>query len=300
MVIAVICSLLSAAAFAVASVLQQAAASSAPEAESLRLRLLTDLLQRPRWLAGLAVSAVGFFLQAVALAFGPLTLVEPLIVTELAFALPLAARVGHRTMGKREWSGTACVIAGVTLFLVSSSPGGSRTSHPSDLAWMRVGIGVTIVVAACLLLAGPRNTVRRATLLGVCAGTTFGLLSALLKAVTVLLRTHGVPGTLANWQPYSLALVAPLGELFAQSAYQAGPLAASLPAIDALEPAVAVVIGAAAFGESLNNSPIAVFLEVVGVLLIVTGIILVDSSPIMVELQRPAETGPSDSGDDGR
>jgi drug/metabolite transporter (DMT)-like permease len=297
MVIAVICSLASAAAFAMASVLQHAAARSAPQAESLRLRLLTDLLQRPQWLAGLAVSALGFFLQAAALAFGPLTLVEPLIVTELAFALPLAARFGHRKMGKREWWGTAAVIAGLALFLVASSPSGSRTSHPSDLAWMRVGIGVTIVVAACLLLASHRNTVWRATLLGVCAGTAFGLLSALVKAVTVLLRTHGVLGTLANWQPYSLALVAPLGELFAQSAYQAGPLAASLPAIDALEPGVAVVIGAAAFGESLNNSPIALSLEVVGVLLIITGIITVDTSPIMVELQRPAETGPSDSGD---
>jgi hypothetical protein len=126
--------------------------------------------------AGLAVSALGFVLQAVALGFGPLTLVEPLIVTELFFALPLAARVEHRRMGKRELWGITCVAGGLTLALVVASPGSGR-QDASGLAWAGVAVAVVIVMALCLLLAGSRNSVRRATLLGVCAGTSFGLLS---------------------------------------------------------------------------------------------------------------------------
>jgi drug/metabolite transporter (DMT)-like permease len=284
-IIAVVCSIAAAAAFAVASVLQQAAASATPEAESLRLRLIADLVRRPRWVAGLAVNGVGFVLQAVALGFGPLTLVEPLIVTELAFALPLAARLGHRRMGPKEWWGTASVVGGLTLALVVSAPGPGR-QNATDTKWLGVGIAVVIVVAAGVLLAGRDRGVRRATLLGVCAGTSFGLLSALLKASTDLLAHRGVVGALSTWEPYSLAVVAPAGELLAQSAFQAGPLAASLPAIDALEPAVGVAIGTFAFSEPLAHSPIAVFLELVGVVMIVTGILVVDRSPVMEELQR--------------
>jgi drug/metabolite transporter (DMT)-like permease len=228
-------------------------------------------------------------LQAVALGFGPLTLVEPLIVTELAFALPLAARLGHRRMGPREWSGTVCVVGGLALALVVSSPGPGRQNATSR-TWLGVGIAVMIVVAACVLLAGPDRGVRRATLLGVCAGTSFGLLSALLKASTDLLAHRGVIGALSTWEPYSLALVAPAGELLAQSAFQAGPLAASLPAIDALEPAVGVAIGAVAFHEPLAHSPVAAILELLGVVMVVTGILVVDRSPVMGELQRPAPT----------
>jgi drug/metabolite transporter (DMT)-like permease len=285
MVIAIVCSIAAAAAFAISSVLEQEVASTTPARESLRLRLIADLVQRPRWVAGLAVSALGFVLQAVALGFGPLTLVEPLIVTELFFALPLAARSGHRKMGRRELWGMTCVVAGLTLTLVISSPGKGRPL-PSGRAWIGVGIAVVVVVGLCSLLAGRDNGVRRATLLGVCTGVSFGLLSALLKAVTFLLAHRGVFGALSTWEPYSLAVVAPAGELFAQSAFQAGPLAASLPAIDALEPAVGVAIGAVAFHEPLAHSPIAIVLELVGVVLIITGIIVVDSSPVMLQLQR--------------
>jgi drug/metabolite transporter (DMT)-like permease len=290
MVIAIVCSLAAAAAFGVSAVLEQTAARETPAAESLRLRLIADLVQRPRWVAGLAVSALGFVLQAVALGFGPLTLVEPLIVTELFFALPLAARVEHRRMGKRELWGIACVAGGLTLALVVASPGSGR-QDASGLAWAGVAVAVVIVMALCLLLAGSRNSVRRATLLGVCAGTSFGLLSALLKAVTGLLAHRGVIGTLSTWEPYTLAVVALQGELWAQSAFQAGPLAASLPAIDALEPAVGVAIGVVAFAEPVAHSPVSVILELAGAVLIVIGIIVVDRSPVMLQLQRDARAG---------
>ena len=76
--VAVTAALLAAVAFAVAAVLQQAAASSVPDKQSLHPSLFLSLVRRPAWLAGAALDVASFAIQGVALAFGPLTLVQPL------------------------------------------------------------------------------------------------------------------------------------------------------------------------------------------------------------------------------
>src|SRR5258708_20153808 len=71
-------------------VLQQYAAEQAPKAYFLRLRLITDLLHRPRWLAGLAVMVAGQLCSAWAVGHLDLSLAQPLLATNLIFPLPLA------------------------------------------------------------------------------------------------------------------------------------------------------------------------------------------------------------------
>src|SRR5260370_7881070 len=68
-------------------VLQQHAAEQAPKAYFLRLRLITDLLHRPRWLAGLGVMVAGQLCSAWAVGHLQLPLAEPLPATHPTFAL---------------------------------------------------------------------------------------------------------------------------------------------------------------------------------------------------------------------
>src|SRR4051812_49960856 len=92
--------------FAVGSVLQQSAAREAPASVAMSWRLLVDLAHRRKWLMGISCDVGSFALQALALAFGPLALVQPLLVTGLLFAVPLAVRWRGRRLGPREWAGT--------------------------------------------------------------------------------------------------------------------------------------------------------------------------------------------------
>lgn len=78
--VAVVTALTAGASFALASVWQQRAAASAPMELALAPRLLLLLARQPLWLAGLGAGMASFGLQVLALAFGPLTLVQPLIV----------------------------------------------------------------------------------------------------------------------------------------------------------------------------------------------------------------------------
>ena len=90
--IAVLAALGAAGSFGVAAALQHRQAQLAPKSADLSFRLLARLAGRPLWLAGIVLAALAYGLQALALAFGPLSLVAPIVATDLLFALPVAAR----------------------------------------------------------------------------------------------------------------------------------------------------------------------------------------------------------------
>lgn len=275
--------------FAVGSVLQQSAAREAPSEDSLSLRLLVGLAQRPRWLLGIAGDFFSFGLQAVALAFGPLALVQPLAVTGLLFAIPLAVRLRGRRLGWREWSGTIAVAGGLAAFLVGASPS-DGVPQTTWLRWALILIAVGGLMAFGVLLGGILRGPARASAYGLSAGAAFGLLAALTKASTHLL-SEGASTFFTSWQPYAMAVVAVLGAVVQQSAFQAGPLPASVPVMDAMEPAIAVCIGVFAFNETVDTSVGGLTFQALGILLLLWGIVSLDRSPIVLELQAKEPPG---------
>src|SRR5258708_16556933 len=98
----VVIALVAAMLLGVGFVLQQHAAEQAPNAYFLRLRLITDLLHRPRWLAGLAVMVAGQLCSAWAVRHLDLSLAEPLLATNLIFALALAAPPSRQPLPAAE------------------------------------------------------------------------------------------------------------------------------------------------------------------------------------------------------
>ncbi|MBN0046601.1 DMT family transporter [Streptomyces actuosus] len=276
--LAVPAALLAACCFAVAAVLQQEAAAAVPEEESLRPGLIRALARRPRWLAGIALSAVSFVVQGAALAFGPLVLVLPLASADLLFALPLIARRRHRRLTGREVTGGVCTAGGVAAFLVVLPYAeGERQPGPGD--WLPLLVVVAVCVSV-LVPVGLRAFGRvRAGVYAAAAGLLFALLDALTKSAADLFRDRGLHA-LAHWEPYALLVAGGAGLLLAQSSFQAGSLAVSLPLIDTIEPIGAVLIGAAVFHERLASSG-HLAVQVLGAVLAVTGIVILDRSPLV-------------------
>jgi drug/metabolite transporter (DMT)-like permease len=87
--------------------------------------------------------------------------------------------------------------------------------------------------------------------LGVATGLLYGATAPLTKT-TVTTLDDGVVAVLTSWEPYVLAACLIAGLVTQQAAYQAGALGLSLPAITALEPIAAVVLGVALFHERLH------------------------------------------------
>ena len=292
MIIAVVAALAAGCAFAVGAVLQQSAAREASLEHSLSIRLLWDLAHRPRWLLGIASDAGSFGLQALALAHGPIALVQPLLVTGVLFAIPLAVSLRGMRLGVQEWIGTVAVGGGLALFLVSASPaaGEPKTSFGRwVLILIAVGGLMMLAIAVGQTLHGPY----RASMFALSAGAAFGLLAALTKTSTWLLG-QGASTFFTAWQPYAMLGVAIAGAIVQQSAFQAAPLPASLPVMDATEPTVAVLIGVFAFGEALGTSMLALTGEAAGIVALIAGIVLLDRSPVVLALQEGMPAGRSE------
>lgn len=112
-------------------VLQQGAAQRAPMRNFLSLRLLLDLARMPRRSAGIGCMTAGMALGAVALGMGEVTLVEPLLATNLLFAMALSRYLTRERLGRQGWSGLWLLAGGATAFIVAGEPhGGHGVTDP--------------------------------------------------------------------------------------------------------------------------------------------------------------------------
>ena len=287
MVIAVLAALAAGAGSAAGGVLQQRAASTRPESEALSFRLLLRLAHDPLWLLGIGFALVAYVLDAFALSFGPLVLVQPLIVSELLFALPISVRLRGLRMGPREWLGGAAIATGLAVGLVSAAPRAGRSGAPVA-QWM-VALGVAGGLTVLVIAVGRRNRgSSRSFLYAVGAGIVMGMQASLLKA-TITPFERGLSQALEGWELWATLVTAVLGLLLVQSAYEAGPLAASMPALDAIEPAIAVVLGIVLFHEEVRTG-FALIGAGAGVAALLLGIALLTTSPVIRCLQKAQRT----------
>ncbi len=248
--------LAAACAFGVAAALQHQEAGLAAkpaEGRTLSLRLLADVARRPLWLAGMALATAAYGLQAIALAYGPLTLVAPIVAADLLFALPLAARWSRRPLRARDWAGCLLVATGVAVFLASSPPSSDRQDVPAP-DWILVFCAVGVIAVIAVTAGRVTGRRARAGLLAGAAGVVFGLTAAVTASFTRSLRADGITSVLGHWQPWVLISLGITGIVLSTGAFQASTLSSSLPIIDTVEPVSGVIIGAVIFDERLASS----------------------------------------------
>lgn len=269
--VAVYAALGAAACFGFGTALQHRSATDAPARHYLRPRLLAHLMTRPLWLAGTLSAGLGLALHVVALDLGTLAVVQPLLVTSLLFALPISAALERRWVGARELAWALVTVGGLALFLLTAQPGPAR--HPVDLdeagLVLLPFLGVVAIAAGVARGGGPRT---RALALGLATGACFGVVAGLVKVVVGQLGNGG-PGTvLGSWPIYGLAAIGVIGLVLNMSAFQVGPLGASLAALTIVDPLVSVALGVAGFGERLSGGALFIALEVVGFVVMSVGV----------------------------
>ncbi len=237
-------------AFAVATVAQQRAAARSSDLEARGRGFVVQLLRRPQWWAGTMGNGAGYVLQALALGFGSLLVVQPIMVTSLLFALPLGARLAHRRLTGSVWMWGLVLAASLALFVSLGHPN-RGASHASRQGWLiATAIGIPVIVA-CLVTAHPRSGPTRASLLAIAVGVLAGALAVLTKAVVATVPLGFVHLATAA-ETYGLVLVGLGGVYVQQLAFQAGALQASLPIMAVLEPMVAAILGLTLLHEQLQ------------------------------------------------
>ena len=260
-----------AAVFGAGTALQHRAASGVSRAEVASGLLFAGLLRRPGWLVGLGLSVVGFVLHVAALHRGSLALVQPIVVTTIVFAVFVRSGLDRKRPDRAEIVWAACTWVGLALFIAMV---GTR-SAPGAAGDRTVALFV-VAAAAAAAVAGvaarqTTSSARRGFLLGVAAGTLYGLTAGLVKVAASHARLGLVP-LLEHW---SLWLVAPAGVgafLLSQWAYHTARLSVTAPVLNIVDVLVAVAFGTVVFGERSSSSPGQRVVELVGVTLIGVGV----------------------------
>ena len=261
------------------------AAEQEPESRFLHLRILTDLLHKPRWLLGIGCMIAGYLFAAWSIDHLELTLVEPLLTTYLVWALVLAVPLSRQPVKVAEVTGALILITGVAMVSVSRSitPVGSDFGSLSQ--WYAAAIIAGVAFAAVMI--GNRRTGQvRATLTGVGAGLVFGIQDALTRQTLTGLQGNSWTVLFTTWSAYALVGAGIVGIWLMQNAFSAAPLHASLPAIAAGEPLAGIALGIVVFGDRVQLKPSLLAIETAGIALMIVGVIAVARSSAFSGLRK--------------
>jgi drug/metabolite transporter (DMT)-like permease len=278
--------LLAAVLLGVGFVLQQYSAEQVPDSHFLSPRILTDLLRKPRWLAGIGCMIVGQLLAAWAIGHLELSLVEALLTLYLLFALILAVPLSRQAFRLPEITGAILLCVGVAL--LSST----RTTKPIGLSfgsfshWPAAAIIAAIAFVAVQIGHRGKGQVR-ASLTGLGAGLVFGIQDALTRqTLEVLQQGNSITILFTTWSAYALLGAGIVGVWLMQNAFSAAPLRASLPAIAAGEPVAGIVLGIVVFGDRIQVSPGMLAIEAGGVAALIVGAVAVARSSAFSGLRK--------------
>jgi drug/metabolite transporter (DMT)-like permease len=266
-------------------VLQQYAAEQEPESRFLHLRILTDLLRKPRWLLGVACMIGGYLLAAWSIDHLELTLVEPLLTTYLIWALVLAVPMSRQPVKVTGVIGSLILIGGVTLVSLTRSTTPVGLSFGSFSHWYAAAIIAGVAFAAVMI--GHRRTGQvRATLTGLAAGLVFGIQDALTRQMLEGLQFNSWTVLFTTWSAYALVGAGIAGIWLMQNAFSAAPLHASLPAIAAGEPLAGIALGIVVFGDRVQITPGMLAIEAGGIAALIVGVIAVARSSAFSGLRK--------------
>ncbi|RVU22821.1 hypothetical protein EOT10_20295 [Streptomyces antnestii] len=241
--LAVLLSVMSAIAYAGGAILQERVAVATPEHTYAPLR-------RPVWWCAVVLNGLGAFLHVAALAYGPLSLVQPLGALTIVFALPMAALFVHRGAGATAWRGAIMAAVGLAGLLSLTGPASEKNFEGGERLLVAVVTGGTILALMTLAHAVHRHPVVRSVLLAGAAGVAFGIASVFTKSVAVEWTEDGSLATFPTF--VVIAVLAASGLLLSQASYRGAGLAAPLATVTVVNPVVAAAVGLTLFGESFR------------------------------------------------
>ena len=261
---------------ALASALCNALASVLHHQAGARRSGLT-VVRDPRWLLGSAAATGGFVLHTVALGSAQLAIVQPLLVSGLIFALPVAALLQGQRIKVAHLGWSATVVVGLALFLASARP---AAGHPiARSGSLAIAVGLVLVLAAGCLGSGIRWRRHRAALWALAGGSGYAVVAALIKQDVGLLDL-GFRHVVTSWTLGALVLVGPASVAINQAAFNAGPLVSSLPTLTIANPVVAIALGAVVFGEGVASAPTLVAGQVIGFSVMAAGAVALTGSAL--------------------
>jgi drug/metabolite transporter (DMT)-like permease len=251
---------------------QHVASVSAPEREK-GWRLALYLVRQPLWLLGWVAAAGTFVFQALALHNGPMSEVQPILVTELVFVLVLRRVWIQQDVARAAWAWVLVVCLALAVFLIAAEPTGGQPM-PETKEWLSVVLAFGAAIAVLVVLGQRGSPMRRAAVFAGAAALVWALEATFLKTATDTLTAFGIPGMLIRWPVYALIAAGVAGTLLEQAALHVGPLSVSQPILVIINPFASIVLSVWLFDERFTNSPAKITLGILSFAALAAGVVM--------------------------
>ncbi|WP_375502827.1 DMT family transporter [uncultured Jatrophihabitans sp.] len=268
---------------ALANVMQRKSSLEQDPERSFGAGLLWDLVRSPTWLVGFLGLVGSFVLQAVALGFGQLSAVEPIITLEVPLTLLVAARVFGSRLHRPEWTGILLMTAGMIMLVAALAPRPGTETQVRSLTYAVAGGATAATIALLVGLARRGGPIWRTACLGMATGTSFGLTATFIKETISQADARGIVGVLTTWQTYVAVGFGVVGLVVMQWALHTGPLLAAQPGFTLMDPLVSVLWGVLVFDE-MTRTGWWLVPATVGGMAVGLGVLLLAHSPLLADL----------------
>lgn len=256
--------IVSAALYGVAPLLQAMAARREEAGTGLGLGLLARLATRPLWLLGLAVEAGSFLLEVYALSVAPVALVAPVMALDMIVFTLLARRALGEQISRVGWSGVGLMVAGVGLLAYAfhrNAEVGSPAGRNVLFAFLVLGLIFSLLCAFGANLAAARRKVAGAALgFGLAAGVSYAIATLATRQIGLAVHEHRngdspLVDLLSTPTPYILILFSVLALGLEQRGLQGRAAVIAFPVTSGVSAFLPVTLGLTLFDEPAPDGP---------------------------------------------
>jgi drug/metabolite transporter (DMT)-like permease len=215
--------------------------------------ILGPLMARPLWILGVALQVLGLVFHGFALTEAPVTVVQPIIASGIAFLVLFAALILRERPSAREMFGMLLAVSGVSLLALRIQ--GPVSLAPLDAQDFALAIASAAALAGALWWFGRSwrvaSTGVGAALIGSAAGVGQGMSDAMNRLAGAWFAPHG-------WTPPTWIMCAALvflllfglqGFVAAQNAFQRYRANTVVPCMVTAQMFVPVAMAIILFGQ---------------------------------------------------
>jgi hypothetical protein len=267
-ILAICLALFSAVILAVGTQLQNGAVGDQKKAalsgrSHLKLSQLVQLVRRPQWVTGMALTIVALCVQVTALALAPLILIQPIGAIALVITSLLNAKITKTRLNSASVFAIVLCTAGLGAFVLMAHQVAEEPAIDDSALIVILTLTTALICTFGVIFFTGASKFKPLTFI-IGAGVLFGFVATLTKVVLKRLFQQGgfdrmitFQGDLVTDGLTTLALLGMitaglLGAWFVQNAYASGPPDLVVAGLTVIDPLVAVSIGVVLLNEAMN------------------------------------------------
>ena len=264
--------------------------TQAEQTSASGVQILGALSKRPLWLLGIGIQIAGFVLHSFALTRAPVTVVQPIIASGIAFVVIFAAVILGERPTSRELAGMALSVAGLSLLVVR--PGPLDAMQQVALQDLGLALGSAAVVIAGMLQLSSAAAIESVGIRAVLVGSAAGMGEGMSDAMNRLVGAWLAPSI--GWiPPASIGVAAAVllfvfgfqGFISAQNALKLYRANTVIPCILIAQLMVPIAMASLLYGQTLPRGGIDLAIWIVAIALSVGGIATLSRSAHVAELR---------------